>query len=77
MFTGSGYPSHQRGVTTVPGLYFLGLPWLHTWGSGRLSGVGRDAEYLADRIRMHRRVNPVSSYSNGRGDMCNVLALGS
>ncbi len=50
VFTGSGYPSHERGVSTVPGLQFLGLSWLHTWGSGRLSGVGRDAEHLADRI---------------------------
>jgi putative flavoprotein involved in K+ transport len=50
VFDGHGYPSHQRGVTTAPGLYFLGLPWLYTWGSGRLSGVALDSEYLADRI---------------------------
>lgn len=50
VFDGSGYPSHERGVTTVEGLYFLGLPWLYTWGSGRFSGVARDAHYLADRI---------------------------
>lgn len=50
VFDGRGYPNHQRGVTSCPGLYFLGLPWLHTWGSGRFSGVARDAEYLADRI---------------------------
>ena len=30
-----GRVAHDRGVTEVPGLYFLGLPWLHTWGSGR------------------------------------------
>jgi putative flavoprotein involved in K+ transport len=46
----NGYPKHERGVTPVAGLYFLGLPWLHTWGSGRFCGVGRDAEYLAQRI---------------------------
>ena len=45
-----GFPQHRRGVTEVPGLYFIGLPWLHTWGSGRFSGVGRDAEFLVDRI---------------------------
>jgi putative flavoprotein involved in K+ transport len=50
VFDGKGYPSHDRGVTSVDGLFFLGLPWLHTWGSGRFSGVGRDARYLADRI---------------------------
>jgi putative flavoprotein involved in K+ transport len=31
-------------------VYFLGLPWLYTWGSGRFSGVGRDAAYLAEHI---------------------------
>ncbi len=49
-FDGAGYPRHQRGVTTVDGLYFLGLPWLYTWGSGRFSGIARDAEYLAEQI---------------------------
>ncbi|HEY6081645.1 MAG TPA: MSMEG_0569 family flavin-dependent oxidoreductase [Polyangiaceae bacterium] len=41
---------HHRGVTDVPGLFFLGLPWLHTWGSGRFSGVASDAEYLLEHI---------------------------
>jgi putative flavoprotein involved in K+ transport len=50
VFNGRGQPVHRRGVTREDGLYFLGLPWLHTWGSGRFSGVARDAEYLAQRI---------------------------
>ena len=50
VFNGRGYPGHVRGVTRQPGLYFLGLPWLHTWGSGRFSGIARDARFLADRI---------------------------
>lgn len=50
VFNGKGYPSHNRGVTSVRGLYFLGLPWLYTWGSGRFSGIARDAEYLCDYI---------------------------
>ncbi len=49
-FEPSGYPSHHRGVTTVPGLYVIGLPWLHTWGSGRFAGVSRDALYVAERV---------------------------
>jgi putative flavoprotein involved in K+ transport len=49
-FDGGGHPTHSRGVTSVPGLYFLGLPWLHTWGSGRFAGIARDAAYLADDI---------------------------
>lgn len=50
VFDGRGYPTHDRGVTSSPGLYLLGLPWQHTWGSGRLSGVARDAAYLTERI---------------------------
>ena len=49
-FDGTGYPVHHRGVTTVPGLYVIGLPWLHTWGSGRFAGIARDAEHLAAHI---------------------------
>ncbi|WP_433220235.1 MSMEG_0569 family flavin-dependent oxidoreductase [Dactylosporangium sp. CS-047395] len=55
VFDGRGYPTHERGVTSCPGLYFLGLPWQHTWGSGRFAGVARDAQYLADRITATRR----------------------
>ncbi len=50
VFNGRGLPVHHRGVTQQPGLYFLGLPWLYTWGSGRFSGVARDALYLAEQI---------------------------
>jgi putative flavoprotein involved in K+ transport len=50
VFDEQGHPRHERGVTPTPGLFFLGLPWLHTWGSGRFSGVKRDAAYLLERI---------------------------
>ena len=50
IFNGAGYPKHYRGVTAEKGVFFLGLPWLHTWGSGRFSGIARDARYLAERI---------------------------
>jgi putative flavoprotein involved in K+ transport len=50
VFDARGKVEHYRGVTAAPGLYFLGLPWLHTWGSGRFSGVKTDAEYLLARI---------------------------
>ena len=46
IFDGAGYPVQRRGVTSVPGVYALGLPWLWTWGSGRFLSVGRDAEYV-------------------------------
>lgn len=57
IFDGRGYPTHDRGVTSCPGLYFLGLPWQHTWGSGRFSGVAADAEHLAREIVAHRRAS--------------------
>jgi putative flavoprotein involved in K+ transport len=59
VFNGRGQPQHRRGVTAVPGLYFLGLPWLHTWGSGRFSGVARDAHYLAECVAEHGAAQPV------------------
>jgi putative flavoprotein involved in K+ transport len=60
VFNGRGYPTHRRGVTSCPGLYFLGLPWQHTWGSGRFGGVGDDARYLLDRITAHGAPREVS-----------------
>ena len=45
-------PLQQRGVSPVPGLYFLGLHWMHTFKSGLFSGVGRDAEYLAEHMKL-------------------------
>jgi len=50
VFDGRGHPTHHRGVTSASGLYFLGLPWLHTWGSGRFAAIARDAQHLADVI---------------------------
>ena len=41
---------HQRGATSVPGLYFLGLSWQHTRGSALLGFVHHDAAYVADLI---------------------------
>jgi len=52
IFNGRSQPSHVRGVAPAPGVYFLGLPWLYTWGSGRFSGVARDAEHVAEHIKV-------------------------
>lgn len=57
-FDGKGYPTHERGVTTVEGLYFIGLPWLYTWGSGRFSGVAQDAVHLAECISLRHKARP-------------------
>jgi putative flavoprotein involved in K+ transport len=52
---GEGHVVHRRGVTEVPGLYFLGLSWQHTRGSALLGFVHEDAAFLADRIQAHHR----------------------
>lgn len=43
-------PRHRRGVSDLPGLYFLGLPWLSKRKSTLLAGVGEDAEFIAENI---------------------------
>jgi putative flavoprotein involved in K+ transport len=45
-----GYPIQRRGVTSVEGLYVLGLDWLHTAKSGLFAGISEDATYLASVI---------------------------
>ncbi|WP_375497568.1 MSMEG_0569 family flavin-dependent oxidoreductase [uncultured Jatrophihabitans sp.] len=50
VFDGAGHPQHVRGVTPVPGVYFVGLPWQHTWGSGRFAGVDIDAAHVAQHL---------------------------
>jgi putative flavoprotein involved in K+ transport len=53
--TRDGKAVHRRGVTDVPGLYFLGLSWQHTRGSALLGFVHQDAAYLAGLITSHAR----------------------
>ena len=53
-FDETGKPVHQRGVSTEPGLYFLGLPWQSRRGSSFIWGVWHDARYLADQIGIQR-----------------------
>ncbi len=49
---------HRRGVTSVRGLYFLGLPWQHTRGSSLLGFVKRDAAFLSGEIAaLHRQLD--------------------
>jgi putative flavoprotein involved in K+ transport len=60
IFDGNGYPSHCRGVTSMARVYVVGLPWLYTWGSGRFVGVGRDTDFLAERIEGDLRKSPVT-----------------
>jgi len=53
-FDERGRPKHQRGVSSEPGIYFLGLPWQSRRGSAFIWGVWHDARHLADRIATHR-----------------------
>jgi putative flavoprotein involved in K+ transport len=53
-FDEKGRPAHQRGVSVVPGLYFLGLAWLSRRASPFIWGVWHDAEYLAGHIAARR-----------------------
>lgn len=50
VFDGDGYPTQKRGITDYPGLYFVGLPWLHNAKSGLLFGLAQDAEHIAAAI---------------------------
>lgn len=53
-FDEKGRPVHQQGVSKVPGLYFLGLPWLASRASSFIWGVWRDADHLAGHIASQR-----------------------
>jgi len=51
-FDAKGRPSHERGVSDLPGLYFLGLPWLSRRASPFIWGVWQDADHLAGHIAL-------------------------
>ena len=53
-FDEAGRPRHRRGVSTEPGVYFLGLPWLSRRGSSFIWGVWHDARHVADQIAIQR-----------------------
>jgi putative flavoprotein involved in K+ transport len=53
-FDVNGKPQHQRGVSSEPGVYFLGLPWQSRRGSSFIWGVWHDAKYVADHIAIQR-----------------------
>jgi putative flavoprotein involved in K+ transport len=45
-----GMPIHQNGIARVPGLYFLGLPWLRKRKSGIICGMYEDAAFIAEHL---------------------------
>lgn len=54
-FDDNNQPKHHRGVSSEPGVYFLGLPWLSRRGSSFIWGVWHDAKYIADQILIQRQ----------------------
>jgi len=50
-----GRPQHQRGVSSEPGVYFVGLPWLSRRGSSFIWGVWHDARHIADQIAIQHK----------------------
>ena len=57
-----GYPVQYRGAAPLPGLYFVGLPFLHSWASMLIGGTGRDAERVATHLVKRAQIEaPVAS----------------
>jgi putative flavoprotein involved in K+ transport len=63
-----GHVVQRRGVTKVPGLYFLGLSWQHTRGSALLGFVADDAAYVAERIASRHHEHEPTTTVGRSGD---------
>jgi putative flavoprotein involved in K+ transport len=50
VFDQDGTPIHQRGVSPMAGLYFIGFPWLSKRKSGIIYGIQEDAQYIASAL---------------------------
>jgi putative flavoprotein involved in K+ transport len=59
-----GQPKHDKGIAPVPGIYFLGLPWLSKMSSSFLSGVVGDAARLADSIDREDGIKRLAAAQN-------------
>ena len=67
-----GWPRQTRGaVTDVPGLFFIGLPFMYRGGSALLGGVGRDAAHL---VELMARQTAEERSSSGRETVDSTLA---
>ncbi|EMD1654373.1 flavin-containing monooxygenase [Pluralibacter gergoviae] len=66
-FDANGRPQHQRGVSSEPGVYFLGLPWLSRRGSTFIWGVWHDAKHIAEQIAIQRKYSAYRSPSDRSG----------
>ena len=65
-FAPTGKPQHDRGVASVPGVYFIGLPWLSMRGSAFIWGVWVDAQHIAQHIAdRHGQAAGQAAHANG------------
>ena len=55
VFDAKGFPLQERGVTSVKGLFFLGLAWMHSRNSGLLGGVKADAKFITDAALLNNQ----------------------
>ena len=69
-FDAKGKPQHQRGVSSEPGVYFVGLPWLSRRGSSFIWGVWHDAKHIADHIATQRKYLSYRHASQRQGGDC-------
>ncbi|EGH71406.1 flavin-containing monooxygenase FMO [Pseudomonas syringae pv. aceris str. M302273] len=68
-FDAKGKPVHQRGVSSEPGIYFLGLPWQSRRGSAFIWGVWHDAKYVADQIAIQLQYSNYRDAAERKADM--------
>ena len=61
VFDETGRPAHERGISKVPGLYFVGLHFQYAMSSATLIGIGRDAEYIVKAVETRSRAAQRSS----------------
>jgi len=70
-----GKPRHQRGVSSEPGVYFLGLPWLSRRGSSFIWGVWHDAKHIADHIATQHKYLSYRDASQRHEEDCEETRL--
>jgi len=52
---GEGMPLQKAGISSIPGLYFVGLEGQRSFASATLRGVGEDAEYVVKKLLHHMK----------------------
>lgn len=55
IFGADGYPEELRGITGIPGCYFVGLSFQYSFSSMLIGGVGRDAAHVVGHLATHRQ----------------------